>query len=196
MPGPLLAVNITESGRCGFRAGPLVVVGHGLVEIALVVAVLSGLGPLLERESFVAVIGLLGGLFLLWMGYSMIRTAPQQVLPQYTNSISNNTNIIRPILAGAGASMSNPYWWLWWATVGLTYMLWSRELGMAAVMLFCVGHILADLLWYSGISALVATGRQWITDGFYHLIMTICGVFLIGLAVYFVISGIGFLTQG
>ena len=197
MPGPLLAVNIMESSRRGFWAGPLVVVGHGVVELALIAAVLGGLADLLKKDVVVAIVGLPGGLFLLWMAFNMIRTAPQQSLPQYTGTDErSNTSIVRPILSGAGASLSNPYWWIWWATAGLTYLVWSQELGTLTLGLFFIGHILADLLWYSGISGIVATGRKWITNRAYHIVLLVCGTCLIGLAIYFIIGGLEFLING
>jgi len=44
MPGPLFTITISESARRGFRAGPLLMVGHALLEVVLVAAVVQGLG--------------------------------------------------------------------------------------------------------------------------------------------------------
>ena len=63
MPGPLLTMTIGESGRIGFWAGPLLVLGHGLLELALVIGLLFGLGGFLAKGSVAGFIGLVGGAF-------------------------------------------------------------------------------------------------------------------------------------
>ncbi len=47
MPGPLLTVTVAESARIGFRAGPLLMTGHAVLELLLVIAIVYGLGPFL-----------------------------------------------------------------------------------------------------------------------------------------------------
>ncbi|MEK6655195.1 MAG: LysE family transporter, partial [Thermodesulfobacteriota bacterium] len=49
MPGPLLTAAIGEASRRGFIAGPLLVAGHGILELVLVAALLLGLAPYLQR---------------------------------------------------------------------------------------------------------------------------------------------------
>ena len=68
MPGPLLAVTISESSRRGVMTGPLLIVGHGLLELALVLALVLGLAPLLKMEPVFVVIALAGSALLLWTG--------------------------------------------------------------------------------------------------------------------------------
>lgn len=73
MPGPLLTVAINHSLRRGVMAGPLISLGHGLMEILVVGALLVGLGRVLEHGLVAAAVALGGGLVLAWMGYGMIR---------------------------------------------------------------------------------------------------------------------------
>ncbi len=52
MPGPLLAVAINSSSHRGFIAGPLLIVGHGILELGLVALLFLGLSSLLQSELF------------------------------------------------------------------------------------------------------------------------------------------------
>ena len=53
MPGPLLTVTISESTRRGAVAGPLMILGHGILELALILALLAGLAPILKRDDVI-----------------------------------------------------------------------------------------------------------------------------------------------
>ncbi|MBM4040571.1 MAG: hypothetical protein FJ290_18860, partial [Planctomycetes bacterium] len=161
MPGPLLGACIGYTAERGFVAGgPLLVLGHALLELALVMLVLAGIGPLLSRPRVGATIGLVGGAVLIWMGYGMVTSAflpdlRMTPIPQSSSSSSSSSNsatkespkrsdddedddehdrtqfgqawLTNPILAGILISLANPYWSLWWATIGLKYIALSRE---------------------------------------------------------------------
>ena len=64
------------------------------------------------------------------------------------------------VLAGILLSLANPYWFIWWATIGIGYILFSFQYGIAGIIAFYSGHILADLAWYSMISFGIAKGRH------------------------------------
>ncbi len=191
-PGPLLTLDIAESARRGFWAGPILVLGHGLLELAMVVGLVGGLSHFLEKDMVAGIVGLGGGLFLLWMGYSIARgnwsnPAPLRDDPPATLARGN------PVLAGILVSLSNPYWLLWWATVGSSYVVWAMGVGIVGLAAFYSGHILSDLSWYSLVSLLVASGRKIVRDKFYRGLLLACGLFLFALGGYFVYSGIQFL---
>jgi threonine/homoserine/homoserine lactone efflux protein len=63
MPGPLLTADIYSSAERGFWAGPLLVLGHGLLELALIMALLAGAASFLVRPAVATVIALAGGIF-------------------------------------------------------------------------------------------------------------------------------------
>jgi len=92
-------------------------------------------------------------------------------------------------------SIANPFWLLWWATVGSTYLLWSLTVGIMGVALFYIGHILSDLSWYSLVSLLVARGRRMINNTTYRWLLGVCGLALLALGGYFLVSGIQFLVR-
>jgi hypothetical protein len=54
-----------------------------------------------------------------------------------------------------------------------------------------LGHISADFLWNTTLSTVVGSGKKFITDRTYGVLISACGLFLVYLAVRFLMSGIG-----
>jgi len=192
MPGPLLTVNIHESYRRGFIAGPLLIMGHAILESLLVIGLTMGLDTLLVKPLFKGSIALIGGVVLLWMGWGMVRDSWLGRL-SLQSMAGSEIKGMHPVLAGIVVSLSNPYWTLWWATIGLTYVVLAIQQGTLALAVFLTGHLMADFVWYSAVSFAVVSGKKVVSDTVYQGILVVCGVFLLGLALYFIWSGKTFL---
>jgi len=193
MPGPLLAITISETARRGFWAGPQLILGHAILELALIAALVAGLSKFIENEMVLAVVSLLGGAILLGMGFLTVRRGWQKVtIPTAASGMKRGRTLV---FSGIMGSVSNPYWLIWWITLGITYLLWSLNLGIAGVASFFTGHILADLVWYSLVSFIVATGRKVMNDTVYRRLLIGCGLALFSLGGYFIASGTGFLID-
>jgi threonine/homoserine/homoserine lactone efflux protein len=187
MPGPLLTVTIAESARRGFKAGPFIVLGHAILELALIIALLAGLSLYLQKPVVTMVISVVGGAFLLFMGFNMIKDVLQGRVSLESNENNFDKGInMHPIMAGILVSVSNPFWSVWWATIGLTYLTLALKSGAMGITSFFSGHIMADLLWYSLIAAAIAGGRHFLKQQVYQAIIMLCGLFLIGLGGYFI----------
>lgn len=194
MPGPLLAFTVGAAARHGFWVGPLIIVGHAILELALLIALVLGLNRFFENDTFASVVGVIGGTVLIVMGVAIVgqgRRKESLTLSPSPVSFRNR----RMVFAGILVSMSNPYWFIWWATIGLTYLLWSLELGAPGVASFFSGHILADLAWYAFVAFLVAGGRKAMNVPAYSWLLIACGVGLVGLGGYFLASGVRFLAE-
>lgn len=185
MPGPLLGATINESGRRGWKVGPLFILGHGILEGILIIGLFLGLAPLLTSNAAFIVIAFGGGSFMIWMAFGMFRSLPHISLNNSTEESGNNL-----ILTGILMSLANPYWTIWWATIGLGYILTSRKFGFLGVLIFFLGHILADLLWYTFVSLTVYKGREILPVRIYKSIIAVCALFLIGYAIYLISGGI------
>jgi threonine/homoserine/homoserine lactone efflux protein len=188
MPGLLLTITISESMRRGFITGPLLIFGHGILELALIVAIVNGLGTFLKKGPVMGIVAMIGGVILFWMGWEMIKQAKRTHFSLKEQSIEG-VKILHPILSGILVSLSNPYWTIWWATVGLGYMMTAMEYGLMGLVVFFVGHISADLLWFSLVSYGVSTGRKVLSDKLYQWITRCCGFFLILFGIYFLTVG-------
>ena len=193
MPGPLLAIAISEAARKGFWTGPKLILGHGILELLLVTALAVGLSEFLRSDLVSAVIGLIGGSILLAMGLVTVKKGKEQVaIPTANPSVAGQGRMI--VLSGILASISNPYWFLWWVTLGTVYLLWSLSLGVIGVAAFFTGHILADLGWYALVAFIIATGRKVMNVMVYRGLLMVCGLALLALGGYFIASGIRFLA--
>jgi len=170
-PGPITAV-VVGKGSESPRAGALVAIGHGIIEFPLMVAVFFGVGSLFNSPTVRAAIGIAGGIFILWMGMSMLRNMRQEAieLDQDTRS---------PVMAGILFSLGNPYFLIWWVTVGAALILRSVEFGIVGFVAFAVGHWLCDLLWDWFLSALSYKGGQFFGNRFQRAVFAVSGVMLL-----------------
>jgi threonine/homoserine/homoserine lactone efflux protein len=187
MPGPFMTMTIGESAKSGPWVGPKMIVGHAVLEITLLFALFYGLAPLFKHGTFLAGVALIGGLIMIWMAQSMFRSLPNLEIKAETTS--NKT--MNLYLAGILMSIANPYWIIWWATIGFGYVLVSKELGFAGIEFFFAGHILGDLVWYSTISIVVGKGRKFFSNKIYRILVGTCAAFLLFFAVWLIWDGVG-----
>jgi len=183
MPGPMFALVLSGSSKSGFKAGPLTVLGHGILELALVIGLVLGLGSLLQNETVFKIIGIVGGAVLVYLGIDMIRSIRQAKIDLEKGGKDPGKSLI---FHGIIASLSNPYWIMWWATIVMALILSASKYKLWGVIVFFIGHILSDLVWYSSVSFAVDRGRKFLSQKVYKGIIAVCGVFLIGFGIYFI----------
>lgn len=188
MPGPLLGITIEGSLKRGLIAGPLIVLGHGLLELVLVLAMAFGLKDFFANTSVAGIIGLFGGSFLAWMGYDMIKSSLTKAvsLENTTNQRKLSHNLV---LSGIIVSATNPYFVLWWASTGMESVRQAYVLGLSGVLVFFLGHIMSDFTWYAAVAAAFARGKKLMNDTVYHWVILGLGAFIMLFSVKFIAGG-------
>ncbi|MBI2854528.1 MAG: LysE family transporter [Chloroflexi bacterium] len=196
MPGSLLALTIATVATSGFWAGPAIVVGHAIAELVTVVVLSRGVGAVLRGRAVRAVVGIAGGSFLLWMSYGLLGAAlnvPEVPLPGSLVGVDEQW----AIMSGLVVTVTNPYWLLWWVTVGAGYMIWVKDQRTrAGVALFYMGHTMSDAVWYTAVALVLAAGAKMVTPVVYRGLLGICGVAMVILGGYFILSGARSLKAG
>ena len=216
-PSPLLAAVIHESTKQGVKSGPLIILGHAIIEIAMVALIMLGVGQIINNPLVLKVISLLGAFILLYFGFTMFLSLPKLSLelkngyhkkwsPPGLKPVVPKGGILKPPLSpplrtgfasgvvsnltlmGIILSFANPYWTLWWITIGLGMVLAAQRQGLLAVLIFFCGHIAADLSWYTIVSLMFGKGRRFISDRIYKIISGLCAGLLAGFGVYFAAS--------
>ena len=209
MPGPLTTLAVRETMRRGFWAGPLLAAGHSLVELPLVIGLALGLSRFLDNDPVKAGIGIVGGVFLLWMGVHILGALPKEVPPltdgppaardsSWRQSFQREDSLPSGALAlgaaGILVSLSNPGFTAWWATAGTLLVRQGLDHGAAGVASIYTGHILSDIVWLSLLGLVLASGRRLMTGFVYRVVLAFCALFLLALGAYFMASGLVLLS--
>lgn len=185
MPGPVLAATIFyAAGPWGSWAGVAIMLGHLALEVSLVIALARGLARWLDRPDapLVRWVAGIGGLALLLTGWDMLRQVPGLSLA----TVAATEQRLSPFAAGAMLSLSNPYFWIWWATIGLGQFAPAKAArGNRGLVAFYLAHFSSDLVWYSLVAILIANGKNLLGDGPFRLLIAVCGLTLLAFGLRF-----------
>jgi threonine/homoserine/homoserine lactone efflux protein len=181
-PGPTLVATINASIRGRWTTGLKISLGHMIVEFSLVILILLGLANV--ALPYTAAIAGIGGIALVVFGGLTILGSRKATLG---NSL--NEPVANPYLAGLMTSAANPYFWIWWLSIGSAMVIAGLEGGLVLVGAFMFGHWTADTAWYTVVSTSVSKGRTILSETAYKKTNVVCGIFLILFGMYY-ISGI------
>ena len=170
-PGPITAVTISKGTQQPY-SGAMIALGHGIVELPLMLLILIGFGQFLEITWVKVVIGVIGGLFLFKMGFGLLKsisnTRINQVHQKYT-----------PLQAGVVLTIANPYFLIWWVTVGAMLITGAYRFGLLGLITFFMVHWSCDFMWLYFLSNLSFKGGQFFGERLQKIIFIFCGLFLL-----------------
>jgi threonine/homoserine/homoserine lactone efflux protein len=173
MPGVVTAATLA-AGMRSKHAGALVAVGHGIVELPLIVVIVAGVGAVFEMPGVQIGIGLAGGAFMILIGGMMAMGARRPT------QVEAAAKAVRgPILTGVILSAGNPMFLLWWATVGLALATQAYGLGILAFVLFAAVHWLCDLIWLEALSQASFRGTRLLKGRAQQIVLAVCAAAMI-----------------
>ncbi len=180
MPGPVLAATITK-GYEDQRAGLKIALGHSFAELPLIVVIFLGFDFFFKDQLIFSAVGLLGGAMLLYMGYEMVRDR-EKILEDRPVVEYNSTT------AGIITTVANPYFFLWWATVGAALIASAVEFGWIMLPIFAVVHLSCDFLWSHFVAYSIFNTRGLWSKKRHHFLFLIAGLIMLIFGVYFIAS--------
>jgi len=177
-PGPTLVATVNSSLKTGWTAGPKIAAGHALVELVLFLLIVFGLAA--AAQQFSSAIAIIGGLALVAFGLLTVKGSRSASLVSTTKNNAGNA-----YLAGILTSAANPYFWIWWLSVGSALVIDGLRGGLIMAGFFMLGHWGADFGWYTLVSSSLDKGRSIISEANYRRILATCGIFLVLFGFYY-----------
>jgi threonine/homoserine/homoserine lactone efflux protein len=182
-PGPLFTANITYGLREGVRSGIKIAIGHTIVELPLVILLGIGVFSLEIFPEFKTIISIFGALTLFGFAALQIKTI-----------VGKKKNILKkpkqgPIITGIVFSALNPFFIIWWITIGFklisdAMMIWA----FVGVLIVFLSHIWMDFAWLGLTAFLASKSKKIISNRNYKII-------IFGLSLTLIYFGITFLID-
>ena len=182
-PGPLFAANITYGLREGVKSGIKIAIGHSIVELPLVIILGIGVFSLEIFPEFKTIISIFGALTLFGFAALQIKTI-----------VGKKKNILKkpkqgPIITGIVFSALNPFFIIWWITIGFklisdAMMIWA----FVGVLIVFLSHIWMDFAWLGLTAFLASKSKKIISNRNYKII-------IFGLSLTLIYFGITFLID-
>ena len=182
MPGPMLAVTLAKSYKSPL-AGARISLGHAVIEVPLILLIYFGFAQFFQNSVVQLVLSLLGGGMIIRLGISMFRARTEVV--HGGKDLPYNA-----FTAGILTSGFNPFFLLWWATIGSMLIMRFLDFGTSGLIVFIVVHWLVDLLWLSFISILVYRTQSLWGRKFQEGLFIACSLLLVGFGGWFLVSGL------
>ena len=164
-PGPLFAANVSYGLREGGKSGLKMAIGHTIVEFPLVILLGIGVFSLEFFPEFRTVISVLGAITLFVFAGLQIRSTFQR------KEISISKPKQGPLLTGIALSALNPFFVIWWLTIGFKLISDAMLIWAFAGILVVFGlHIWMDFAWLGVVATLASKSKKLLSNRNYKFL--------------------------
>lgn len=201
-PGPLFTATIKDTLKYGPLTGPMMCIGHLFVEVSIIIGLALGVSYVINIPIVRALIGVVGGVGLLYLGYQMIKERKkfESISEESIKNIEANTrelknDLLPPIKTGFVFTILNPAMFIWWFTIGNGLIMRGLAIGFMGVFMLFIGHWFADVSWYTFLSVSLSKGKKFISKKVYEVILLACGIFLLYLGTTFLYGSLPYFSS-
>jgi threonine/homoserine/homoserine lactone efflux protein len=191
-PGPLFFINIIYGSKQGVIAGIKIAFGHTIIEFPLVIALALGLFTLSQvfvNNENLKIISIIGGIAIVVFAFTQIISITKGKVSKQDAYVGISAKK-GPILLGIIFSALNPFFLIWWLTIGLKLISDSIQffglfIGILFLFLF---HIWMDYAWLVITSYLIYRGVSVLKTKFYSALLISISTILAFYGVYIILS--------
>ena len=182
MPGLMFGVTLVKSLKSPW-AGAEIALGHAVIEVPIILLIYFGFARFFENIVVQLVLSTLGGGMIIWLGIGMFRARTEMI--HGSKDLPYNA-----FIAGILTTALNPFFWLWWVTIGVMLEMKFLDFGVMGLAVFIVVHWLCDLVWLSFVSNLVYRTHSLWGRKFQEGLFVTGSLLLVGFGIWYTISGI------
>jgi threonine/homoserine/homoserine lactone efflux protein len=186
-PGPLFITNILYGTHEGPRSGLKVAYGHTVVELPLIIMLSAGLFSTAIASQYASLLGLVGGIGVL--GFATMQIFDVGRRGNSMNTIATGDR--SAFIAGMTLSAFNPFFLIWWFTVGLKLIADSAAFGLIEGIVILFGfHAWMDYVWLVGTAYLASKGRFVLRSRYHPILLLVFAGVLVCYGISFILEAI------
>jgi len=184
-PGPLFFANLIYGSKYGYKAGLKCSYGHTIVELPLILLLAFGVLSLEVFPSFKPAISIIGGITLIAFAIMQVLSA---IRKKNQDEIQTRHS---PLLIGIIFSALNPFFIIWWLTIGMKMITDALILAsMVGLTFMFITHIWMDYAWLTTIAHLAKKGVKVIGSKYYSILLLALSGALIYLGANFILEAL------
>ena len=180
-PGPLTASAVAIGTRRFAKGGFLIALGHMIFEFpyVLIIALLSSnIGFFLKDVSVSYTLTLVILVFILFFSYMIIKEGITVIKTGTSRMRESRGYALNPVLIGIALTGLNPYFLLWWLSVGLPLIQLSMTVGLPILLLMYGSHVWMDYFWLTLMGFAGESGVKILKSKGYGILLITLGLIL------------------
>jgi chemosensory pili system protein ChpE len=176
-PGPVLAETVRRGLGNGFRSALAVELGSLAGDALWIGLMFAGAAALAEAGGVRLALGVVGGLFLLWLGVRALSSARRKRPPA-----SGGVVVEQAFTTGAAMSVASPYALPFWIAVSGSLSAYGvSSSGALGYTVFSAAFMLTCVVFALAAAGVIAWGRRFLRPRFFFVVDLVGGLVFVAI---------------
>ena len=183
-PGPVQLLLFSEASRGGAGRGLRAMAGANATFGAMMLLLAAGLSSLEPGETFLRVVKVIGGAFLVFLAFDATRESRRP------HEVEETRKGLHPTVRGIVAVVLNPGVYVFLATTGTAVVASAVDQGGRGLAIVTVVALLLGVSLMDSAMVLLGAGAHRVSDRFLRILSEVLAVAMGALGVWLVVRGI------
>lgn len=180
-PGPLTASAVMIGTRRFAKGGLLIALGHMIFEfpyVLIIASLYSSIEFFLKDVNVSYALTFAVSAFILFFSYMVIKEGISIIRSEARRMKESKGYAFNPVLIGIALTGLNPYFLLWWLSVGLPLIQLSMSMGFPLLLLMYGAHVWMDYFWLTLMGFAGESGVKILKSKGYGILLIALGLIL------------------
>jgi len=194
LPSPSTVTASRYAVRRGTRAAAIFLTAALCLDTMVFLILVFGFHPFLNALGAARYLAPLAGAGLVIFGLVMVVTARRDgshLLSMAAEPEQENGGTTHgPFLAGLLVPAANPGFWIWWTTIGTSFIHAARHWGGLGLGLLLLAFLGGAVVWYVPLLWALSRGRQVFSERIQDRVLVLFGLIMVGFGVVLIWRGV------